>query len=663
MPEQIQPISERPMKEILRLWQGRVELARRYQMQNGNQDTTRSGSRWDQNVKALAGDFNTAQELSNQEAIDVNIIRSNVKVKVAPLTINHPFVTVTATKGILKDGRDNIRLAEKTELELNYWAKELEVRQVVRKAAIDGEATNHGYAYLGKTQAGDGYDSKISDRRENHPTIKSGQPFVRRLSPKQVLVPPGYTDLEDCPWVDIVWIKPLRHVQQKFGERADDVQATEYVTVDGDDKNQRFNEFLESDDVKMVKLHNVWDKETKKVYVFAQDYTEDFLEDPIDWPWDLEGFPLVHYRPEDIPDEYYGTPPISYTLPQQKELNAARTFTKGRFSRTKSSVFVTDSVPDKVMDDYKKGLDGQMYKIGNIEGPIGQHMQFDNGLPLDQHGLAYGQVIMSDIMQIDGISAEQRGSGDPNSDSATSSANIEKNVQIRGGERSDKIRTFYLQIFKKLWMLLKIFPDTKRTRRIVGAVADQAKDVPITRKDLHGEFDFDMDISAMVADTPQNRIVGAIQNYNLLGPDPMINREQLVFDIINTQNKRNPEAYLLQLRDPKEEFETMLMRQVPVEPHERDNHEQHIEMHDVQSAQVGEMIKQHVPGSAEQGVPQTAQILLLAHIKAHQDILERLAGAQGRQPGQPIDQNILNNQNQRANGETEAELRGNPVIQ
>jgi hypothetical protein len=654
---------DKAINEELELWRNRVELAKRYMDKHGNTD-----DRWNVNIKAMAGDFNSKAELGD-EAIDVNKVRSTIKTSLPPMWVIDPHVTVTPTVAEYK-GKDNVRRAQATETEVNYWQKEIEVRQVVRKCLLDAEATNHAYAYVGFTRTQDEVEVD-GERIENEFHIQPKKPFVRRISPRMVGVPPGYTELEECPWVDIKFAMRVKDVKLKWPNTTEDIQGE---TLDKDmlgvGSDDNFGEFLEGADCETVVIHNVWNKRDKKVYIFA-DTGDDFLEPPEEWPWDLEGFPLEHLNPEEVPDEYWGTPPTSFYLPQQKELNSNRTSMKSRRSRTKSTIWVSSDIPAETIELYKDGPDGQILKIdpdqkGNISGKI----VIDPGLPFDQGDLVYDQVVKSDMKDAQGFSGEQTGAGDPNVRSATSSANIEKHVQVRSADRADQVKRFYLGIFKKLWMVLKTFPTSQKVQRLIlGRDGQVLRRSAYTMGELHGEFGFDMDFSAMLADNPQNRAQQAILNYNLLRADPLVNPQALVQDIFDSQNKQQPERYIIALKTPDVEH-NMMFQGLPVEANDRDNHEAHVSAHHRLQVQLTQGLSQGRtdPQSSDGEKIRLALILLTAHMQDHFRRVQGMQQQQGPQPGQPQDENQLRESQgavrrdqARAAGETDAELNGNPL--
>lgn len=625
-------------RDEIERWLGRIAHAERYRDEFGNQS-----GRWSDNIKAMAGDFDTADELG-EEAIDVNMVHSTMRTVLPPLWVTEPRVMVKPRIERDDKGADNTIKAEKTEVELNYWMRELEVRQQMKRAILDMEATNHGYIYVGWTK------TKEEAEAELDPAIRHRRPFVKRLSPTKVLVPAGYTEFEEHPWIDLVFLKSLAETKERYGERAADLQATERMAIDtGTSDSHYLKDFAESEEAAIVEVHNIWDKRTKKVYILAPNHDR-FLEEPKDWPWEADGFPIAHETANEIPDEYWGTPPLNYYSQQQKELNVTRTKMRKKMNRTKSVIFITDVGHDE-QEAYKTADDGTLI-------PIGQDAKFykDEGIGLSQSDLAYEAVIKGDILNLTGIGAEQRGAGDPNIESATASANVEKHAQVRQSDRGDRVRSLYLQIARKLWMVLRQFQTSEQRRRIIGP-GNISREVTISKDDLRGEFDFDLDISAMLADNPSMRQQQAILNYNLLRADPLINPEQLLLDVFRSQNKVRPEDYLLFLRQPAEEFELMAQA-LPVEPHDRDDHSQHMEAHLQQMDQVDRMLQQN----PQNRKIQTLQVLLVAHLNDHARRLQRLQGSTGRPPGSPVAENLLRQQTGVQQGrETQAEMGGQPL--
>jgi hypothetical protein len=645
----------------LKRWQGRIALAKRYQEKYGNTSQIGGGPRWDTYVKALGGDFNSQQDLG-PEAIDVNLVHSTARTVLPPLWLNEPYVTFRATTARYKTSGgevDNIRRAEFAEAEVNYWLRELKVREnVVRPAVLDTEAMNHGYAYVGYTRKKEEIETSDGESTEPNPLIRIKAPFVQRISPKRVLLPPGFPNLEECPWICILWLKPLEDVKDRYGEEAtEDLEATKSL---GDDEDRakisgELKDYLDDDDAKLVEVQQIWDKRTERIITLADQHDRELDNEA--WSVEFEGYPLVNLTFIDVPDEYYGTPSIQFYYPQNKELNAARTAQRKRFNRSKSALIVTSDVPDEVRTAIADAKDSEVVVMPNTDGEdIRTKVYAIPPLMPDPNVMIHGEQAKKDVIELSGLSAEQRGGGDPNIESATASANVEKHAQIRASDKGDRVRSFYLDITRKLYMVLQQFPNEKRSRLIAGPVAGQLLTVEYTMDEIKGEFALEMDLSTTLSENPATRLTQAMTNYNLFRGDPLINPTTLIIDVMRAQNKPNPQQYLLELRDPRAEIE-MMLQGLPVEPHERDQHEQHLEEHEVQAAQIEQQLGRVAPESNPGRKLRFTMALLLAHNNSHVRMLQQIAQAAGRQAGQPVAENVFRNQvSQRSGSETAAEL-------
>lgn len=640
------------------MWQGRLELASRFMQKFGDTD-----DRWTDNIRAMAGDYGSRVELG-EEAVDVHTIRANVKNTLPPLYITEPHVTVKPTVKKFK-GADNILRAEAVEVELNYWIRHLKMRLQVKKVVHDGEATNVGYIYVGYVQ----------DEKDAHfdwdPLVTPGSPVIKRISPRQVLLPPGYEEPEQCPWIGLEWRRPKKAVIEKFGltdEQADRLPTEDYEEEMKGSVADQFRPYFDTDDAKLVRVTNIWDKESKKVYVVVPKF-DDFLDDPKDWPIEVGGFPIERYSPEYVPDEMFATPPLSFLMTQAKELNAARTAMSVRHNRSKATIF-TQGVSEDARSRFADARDGEMIDIGDSEseGPIQSKIFTDKGLPIDEAGLVYESRIQEDIQE-QSVGSGRRGNAKEGV-SATAEANVEKGIQVRESDRSDNVKLLYLGVARKLWMILQQFPNKKRTRLIDGPMAGEFTEIEITREEMKGEFDFTMDLGAALADNPQVRETRATIRYNLLRGDPLVDANQLVIDLLRAQQVNRPEDYLLLLREPKEEHQLM-MQMLPVEAHERDDHESHIQEHSVNLQMLDDALIQmsqnpnpEVPGdsmrNSAMGRKLSAfQILLLAHVQDHIRLIQKITG---QEPGKPVSENMLrNDMRSGAGSETGAELLGQPL--
>lgn len=659
-------------KEDVKVWMTRIENAKKYQREFGNQH-----DRWELNRAAMAGDFQESG-VPEDERVDVNYTRPTIDTMLSPFWITDPMITVNPTtkNAVMSDGTviSNVINAENTEAEVNYWFRELKFKRELKKCILDSEAFNLAYAIVGYHKNKDNLEQG-GERIEARLHESSKKPFIRRVSPKNVLLPRGHYDFEDHPWVCIVYHWALKDAKKRFGRRASDLKATASLDPKKDDGTEIDNQLRKSgqeNEEDIVYLYEVWCKRTMKRYVLAQDH-DTYLEET-DWPVkSLEGFPLRAMRAVDVPDDYHGTPPMSYWQPQQHEVIKARSAAAWRENRRKANVFVSGDIDDDVMEAYQQARDSEMVKLPITDEDIRRKMVFEDGLPPADAEYAYGQRQLQDLFFISGMGPQQRSQGDPNAPTATASANIEKWALVRQTNRGDVIRSFVLDIAETLWKTLKTFPNEQRDRLVLGPRGEIFKELRYSIKDLEGRFHFELDMSAMLAENPATRSTRAIALYQLFRPDPRVNPDPLIRDVLVTQGIRDPETYILDLKSPEEEFQLM-QTNIPVEAQLRDDHVVHMGAHQSHLQQLEGALDQLGDPQSTMGVRIRGTIfLVMAHINHHAKFIQEITGKPlggspeggtgSSQPGQPRDQNTFRqalaaeDQNEQ---ETPAELSGQP---
>lgn len=644
-------------------WKTMIRLAENYQKKKGNfpSGTGLTEGRWDVNIKALDGDFNSYMELG-PEAIDVNVTHATIQTLLSPLWTTLPYITVRPTTEKYEDGDqvvDNVLRAELTEYEINYWMRELNVNRVVKKSILDCAATNCGYVYIGYVADKSEIENSEGEATENEPQIRLKSPFVKRISPKKILIPAGYYEIEECPWVAIGFLKPCRDVKDKYDvkELKGDVMGMSDEDIKAMDLTPEMGEYLRDEDSGYVMLWQIWDKREHKLISLTMNH-DDAL-DCEDWPYDLEGFPLSKLRFTWTPDQQFGMPMMTAWIAQQKELNGARTTTGKREARTKSGYFVLNA-PEGLIDEYKKAPDGFIIDVKVDTDDIRKVMQPDVGLPPAVSAYNYGATQISDLFMISGLGQQQRGAGDPNIDSATASALVDKWAMIRQTDMGDSVRTHYLEIAKKIWMLLKQFPNTKRDMLVMGRKGSLQR-VSYTLAELKGEFAFTMDLSAMYSEDPVTKQRNAMARYNLMRADPLVRGERLVSDVLASGNIFNLQSYMTTLKSPDEEF-TGMLQGLPVQANELDDHMGHVTEHDKQADQLEQLINTTQEGSPENTKARTAMNLLIAHVNDHARIMAMFDSKNAKKAGEPVAENMMREQTAAPGaGETQAEMSGGPV--
>jgi len=221
----------------------------------------------------------------------------------------------------------------------------------------------------------------------------------------------------------------------------------------------------------------------------------------------------------------------------------------------------------------------------------------------------------------------------------------------------DTVRSFYLEIAKKLWMVLKQFPNQKRDMLVMGPQGSLQR-ITYTLAELKGEFGFFMDLASLYSEDPVTKQRNAFARYNLLRQDPLARGEKLLADVLEAGNKFDIESYMTSLMSPNEEFMKMLQG-LPVQANELDDHQGHMAEHDKQADQLEKLVHTSQAGSPDETKARTAGNLLLAHMNDHARIMAEFDTKKNKGAGKPVAENTLRADTAAPNsGETQAEMTG-----
>ena len=111
----------------------------------------------------------------------------------------------------------------------------------------DAETTNHMYSYVGYVKQDQAH--LIADdqgRLEYNPLIKKSRPFIVRLSPKQVLVPLGFPEFDEAPWIAVGWRKNVEYCKRIWPDTTKELEPSVMLLTEEDyASNKKENPILD----------------------------------------------------------------------------------------------------------------------------------------------------------------------------------------------------------------------------------------------------------------------------------------------------------------------------------------------------------------------------------------------------------------------------------
>jgi hypothetical protein len=105
-----------------------------------------------------------------------------------------------------------------------------------------------------------------------------------------------------------------------------------------------------------------------------------------------------------------------------------------------------------------------------------------------------------------------------------------------------------------------------------------------------------------------------------------------------------------------------MLQGVPVEANDRDDHEAHMQSHQAQAMVLEQGLEKVNPADVAGEKVRFTLALMVAHMNDHARRVQAIASAAGKQPGQPVAENMLRGATKAMRGgETVAEMGGQPM--
>ena len=441
-------------------------------------------------------------------AIGPNLIYSMGDSLLSALSVPDPEVLVKPLSA------QSVQSSPIVEAQSNQFIKTLGIKQEVEMALL------HTYLY-GRGILKIGYDSEFGfDHRHDiggdQPAgitmtqfdgkgnriesglAKPGQPWVRAVSPHDIVVPWGTKDLETAPWVAHRVVRNNREVKDdpKYKNTANlqpQISMEQFMSsYNRGAGNKRLGThslrtFRSNSKQVFNELWEIHDRLTGRVYVISPDYME-FLRDDIDAIQTI-GTQFVSVSFVRHPRTFWVTPQSYYLLPiQEIEFDIHKQAEKQR--RINVLRFITDST-SLSDDEINKLVSGDVGAVARAktQKPLKEVIvPVPQGSNLDL--MAHAEFIRKDARDAVGMSRNQLGEFDKGTRRTAKEASIvQQGSQNRQSRRIDAMITLYLGTVHKLIGIVRRFWTLPHTVQV------NDNWIFFTGDDLIGEFNYDISLS------------------------------------------------------------------------------------------------------------------------------------------------------------------------
>lgn len=357
---------------------------------------------------------------------------------------------------------------------LNYEAYHLNWRREWQKAHLAAHLTDYGGwlkigwdAQYGPVRVEDDDERVMGEdgkQVEHDVNVRKDHPWVKHIEGKDVAFDTTATELTDAKWM-------ATRYSRSVGDLSRDKRVTNSVAKDlvsavggGEDAAKE----------KVVDCWEIWDAVERKVYHLCPKVNT-LLYAPRPWPFDLNGFPLVHLKFMDAWDKkserirpIFGMASIRPWFSLNEQRNQFRT----------NALITSDRlVPKYIVERDTFDLTGkQVFESRTIAAAITvrpgkqiRPLDAPSTRPDDRHT---DQLVLDDYRFASGVAEQQAGVGGADGDTtATEIVSRERASGSRTGLMASKYDEFLSDMARKVLILLKLFWPKEREFPIIDSLA------------------------------------------------------------------------------------------------------------------------------------------------------------------------------------------------
>jgi len=509
------------------------------------------------------------------DRISVNLAFSTVNVIAPSVAVNHPKITVSATK---ESDEDRAIFVEQV---INYLWRHHDYRKPFRRMVKDFLIVGHGWLKVGwkyteeeRNLSPEEMDEEYTRSRaevqqfaldnpdaENLPTddeifnslptttmaVLEDQPFVERISPFDMFVDPEATCIEDAKWIAQRIVRSVAEVKKDKRFKASarrKVEADSGVKSrwDNDDERDQY-----SDLVDRVTLYEYYDLENNTISV-CTDTGDEYLLDPTPMPYAF-GHPFVMLRNYDIPDNFYPMSDLEAIESLQEELNKTRTqMVNHRKRYARKYLYHERSFGPEGREALESDEDGRFVPVvdenrnlGDVVVPLAQ-------VPLAPEMYNHSSIIENDINTVSGVSEYARGQMPEIRRTATEASIIADAGNARAADKLAMVELNIAEVARLIMQLMQQYMTRPQMVRVTGK-DDEKYYIAYSREDIIGEYDYVVEGGSTQPHNETARRQTAISLMNAVAPlvgtvvDPMeLARYVLQYGF----GIKNPEKFMVQ---------------------------------------------------------------------------------------------------------------------
>ncbi len=494
-------------------WLGRIQNAQRIR------DKEKNEKGWDRFLEEYQGVYYSQGQNRTMTVPPINMVFGHVWTMIPKLYFRDPYISVNAK------GKDYILRSHILQTVINYFFAELNVKREIEKAMMDTILIGHGWfkygftGVFGKTETQE--DRKADQGKEPiedvNEFVKNEEIFVVHVPWEDILFDndlskdPPY----DCRWIAHGFTKPLEAVKTSdLYQNTDGLKSNISVKDSDSERKQRGDRMDSESDIPLVKLWEIWDKDTGRIYVVAEG-CEHFLRD-VQNVYEMEGLPFSMLKFNRVPGKPYPLSDIFLIEPQILERIKIRATQINHIKRWNRQYSVEQGAmePEEIAK-LALGVDGSitMRMKGSLAPAVIEYASMQSEI------FQLDNLIQQDMDAVIGQTDVERG-GKARTTTRTL-GELETQLQgtaSRSAKRQDQLEDFLEEVCRKVIQLIKQFQDIEKYVRITGKMPQEVEaslkafpgfdgtGVLFSKKDIQGEFDVEVKAGSTIPINKENRL-------------------------------------------------------------------------------------------------------------------------------------------------------------
>jgi hypothetical protein len=487
-----EPKDVKTVKDV-KLWHERVSLAKKAK------DAWCDSSGANRFVEGYKGKFDLFFQ-NRQGKIKVppiNEIFAYVQSDIASTYNRDPYITVNPKAGTVLG-------AKLREVRLNYWWRELGIKEELELEIIDKDLVGSAWHKVGMSfnSVGSGDQLKIEDEKLYSMRVDWKDLFWGMNAKR----PP-----KDCQWMAQRIIRPLDDIKAKY-PAAKGLEGCPNPEVD----KSTYDNATYKDDIKVGVMYEIWDARSKQIYLIAEGMEERYLEEPRPWPDYLDEFPFLQYWDFWTPGSAY---PMSAIAPWEAQILEEMTLLAQAVNHAKRwnrQAWVKNPVDENALDKFERGDDGAIVVANGDVGPDSLRFVDFGPLPVDFYLLM--DRLQAIKRNIHGQPEFARGGVTKTSTRTIGELQLmSQGAKGRDERKIDRLETHLENIARHMDAHLQANFDIEETIKVTGETPEEVLQAlgshynPITHtvtytpKEIKGDYDIDIKAGSTLPLDKQNR--------------------------------------------------------------------------------------------------------------------------------------------------------------